>query len=130
MTETCTHSGHSDAAKRISDVATQMWQDHKWECSGKFIAVNLQGGMTSGDLYPSVTDATRFNDPRRHFFLQLHPGGIGCCEAEIMLRFHRMARESGMPQADPDARGGGKTLIPRIGTDDIVSQIRSLSRGY
>lgn len=123
------HFEHSSAAKRISEVATQLWLDNKWDCVGKFIAVNLGNGMTNKDLYPSVKDAARFNDPYKHFFLKLHPQGIGECEAEILLRFHRDARANGFPQADPQERNGGRTLIPRIGNREIISQIRAFRKG-
>jgi hypothetical protein len=126
----CPHPlGHPDAAKRMSDGACLAWAVHEWDCVGKFMAFKLEDGSTNNDLYPRKRDAVRHNDEFRHCFIALHPGGMSPCEAEIMLNFHRNAYKAGFRLADPADKNGGRSLIPRIGEQEINSQISSLAKG-
>lgn len=131
MSDTCTHPFHlhTDAAKRMADIATQKWHDDGWDSVAKFMAFNLGTGDSDGTLYPRKQDAVRHNDEFRHCFIKLHPGGMSACEAEIMLQFHRRAYDAGFRLADPDKATGGRELIPRIKRTDLAAQISALRKG-
>jgi hypothetical protein len=131
MSGTCIHPFHihSDAAKRMADAAMLAWTAGGWDSVGKFMAFSLADGSTDNVLYPRKQDAVRHNDEFRHCFICLHPAGMTACEAEIMLQFHRKAYDAGFRLADPDARSGGRDLIPRISREDIRNQVTALTKG-
>lgn len=131
MTDTrCTHPFHlhTDAARRMSDGACIAWAVYNFDSVGKFMAFKLEDGSTNHDLYPSKADAVRHNDEFTHCFIRLHPAGMTVCEAEIMLKFHRQAYDAGFRLTDPDKANGGKELIPRITSEGILGQLRTMGR--
>jgi len=124
----CPHPfGHADPAKRMSDAAMLAWETDQWDSVGKWMAFKLEDGSTDHEVYPRKQDAVRHNDEFRHCFIKLHPGGMGICEAQIMLTFHRNAYDAGFRLSDPDARNGGRDIVPRITTEGILSQMRAFS---
>jgi len=124
-------TGHSDAAKRISDACTLHWVALHWDCTRYWVAFKLEDGRSpdNNTLYDNKRDAIRHQmDEFLCLYIKLHPGGINVCEAEAALKFHRQAYLNGYRLADPDKRSGGPDLIPRIGTDKHSNQIRALKR--
>jgi hypothetical protein len=113
----------------MADAATLAWTADEWDSVGKWMAFSLADGSTDHELYPRKQDAVRHNDEFRHCFISLHPGGMSACEAEIMLQFHRKAYDAGFRLADPDAKSGGRDLIPRISREDIRNQVMALMKG-
>jgi hypothetical protein len=120
--------GHSDAAKRISDIAITGWVAHGWDgFVGHWMSFRLEDGQSDKALYPRKADAVKHVPNEFHYmFIVMHVGGMSPCEAEIMLDFHRKAYDAGFRLADPDVKTGGPDLIPRIGTPEIASQIQAL----
>jgi hypothetical protein len=117
---------HSDAAKRASDAGNQAWADGGYDGTvGKFMAFRLDNGSSDGTCYPTKQEACRFNSEYEHFFIAMHPGGLGACEAEIMLKFHRTAYDAGFPIISPDGKKAPE-LIPRIGRAEITAQIQGI----
>lgn len=128
----CSHVYHSDAARRVSDTVTQRWHDYGYEGTvGKWMAFQLSDGSSSMEIYPTMEKAQQYNAWEKHFYLVMHPGGMTPCEAEIMILFHRNAREKGFPQGNPDLTGRARkqVLIPRIGRETIAAQIQGLLKG-
>jgi hypothetical protein len=129
----CQYSGrHTDAAKRISDATLLVWTGYEWDCVGKWMTFALEDGRNRDvyTVYPTKRDAViHVDNELRYMFVKLHPGGMSMCEAEIMLQFTRKAVASGFRLTDPDARNGGRDVIPRITTEDIRAQLRALTRG-
>lgn len=121
--------GHSDAAKRVSDVSIMHWVALGWDSVHKWMAWRLSDGVSDNALYPSKRDAIRLQhgDEFQYMYLAQHPGGIAVCEAEIMLKIHRQAYDKGFRLVDPDSKQGGKGIIPRTTTEGVLTQIRSLS---
>lgn len=118
----CTRKGfgHSDAAKRVSDMINMHWSAaiaaKNWDgIISRWVVFRLQDGTGGTDLYDTKRDAVRHQpDPSRCMFLRLAPGGMGVCEAELQLRTHRQLFDNGARMADPDHVRGGPDLITRI----------------
>lgn len=128
----CTHGVHSDAARRVSDGVALVWVGYGWDCVGKWMAFRLEDGRNTDGyaVYPTKSQAvTHVDNDLRYLFVKLHPGGMAACEAEIMLQFTRKAVANGFRLTDPDARHGGRDLIPRITTENLAAQFRALRRG-
>ena len=127
--------GHTDAAKRVSDGVNlhMLASDAGWawdNVKGRFMAFRLENGATDGVLYDSKRDAVRHqSDEMLCMYIKLHGGAMTVCEAEIMLKIHRQAYSNGFRLTDPDAKNGGRDIIPRMATDKALNQIRTLNRG-
>lgn len=120
--------GHSDAAKRVAD-----WHNlHRsvgLDNVGRFIAVALSDGASDGVLYATRREAVihqRHNE-KYYAFLCIQMPSMTVCQAESFLRTHRMVYDAGMRMTDPDHRGGGKEIIPRLTQEDQRSQLYALS---
>lgn len=128
----CRHhpSGHSDDARRVSDITRLAWAVYGWELVSKWMSFSLADGKSNQEVYPSKIEAIRFAPSGvAHMFLVMHPNGMSSCEAEIMLKVHRNARRGRIAVPDLDLKNGGPDLIPRIGYDKILNQIRALEGG-
>lgn len=125
-----TPQGHSDAAKRISDACTLAWVFHGWDGTvGRWMAFKLEDGKTDHSIYDRKRDAvTHVSNELYYCFIKLHPGGMGVCEAEIMLDFTRKAVKAGFRLSDPDKANGGTDIIPRIGSESVNSQINAFRK--
>jgi hypothetical protein len=105
-----------------------MWTDKNWDCVGKWMSFSLAEGNSDRSLYDSKRDTVRHvPDEFRYMYLKLHPGGMTECEAEIMLGFYRRAYDAGFRLADPDAKSGGRDIIPRMGTREVLQQMRAFN---
>lgn len=123
--------GHSDAAKRISDT----WNMHRAAMGegsvGQWFAARLADGETDGVLYASRRAAIAYqhHNERWFAFFRIAPTYMSVCNAASVLRWHREAYGMGATLPDPDARGGGRQVIPRLRVDDHNAQIRALRTG-
>jgi hypothetical protein len=124
-------TGHTDAAKRVSDATHLQWVAGGWENTvGKWMAFKLEDGRTDNVLYDTKRDAVRHQfDEFLAFYIKLHPGGMSVCEAEVMLKVHRQIYLNGYRLTDPDAKNGGRDFIPRLSMLDVRQQVRDLIRG-
>jgi hypothetical protein len=125
--------GHTDAAKRVHDAVNLhvLANDAGWaweNCVGKWMAFKLEDGSTDNVLYGTKRDAVRHqSDEFMCMYLRLSGGGMNICEAEIMLRMHRKAYSTGFRwYPDRDSKHGGLDIIPRIGTSEVLNQIRGI----
>jgi hypothetical protein len=120
--------GHDATVKRITDMVNQRWHDNGWDgYVNHWMSFRLSDGVSNGDLYPTKRDAVKHVDNElRYLFLKMHPGGINECECDIMLTFTRDAVTNGFRLADPDAKDGGRDIIPHIATEQVHSQLRQM----
>jgi hypothetical protein len=112
--------GHSDAAKRISDVVNLHWAaavaSPEWNhVVGRWCAFRLSDGTGGMQLYDTKRDAIRYQlDEFQCMYLCMAPGGMGVCEAELQLRTCRQMYLNGHRMTDPDHKKGGRELITRV----------------
>lgn len=119
--------GHTDAAKRVSDIAVMHWVASGWDSVNKIMVFALADGRSDNVLYPRKLDAVRHQSNEfLYMYVPMHPGGINPCEAEILLKVHRQAYDNGHRWTDPDAKSGGRDLILRQGTREADIQHRFL----
>jgi len=126
---TSRQTGHTDAAKRISDTVTLHWIAGGYDnVVGKWMAFRLSDGTSDNLLYPDKLSCMRHQKGvyQHYMYLCLQPGGMGICEAEVMVKLHRNARERDIATPDINAPHGGRDLIPRIGMQEVNQQIRKL----
>lgn len=119
----CTYRlrGHSDEAKRVSDVVNLHWIANMWECIGKWVAFRLSDGKNDMALYDSKADAVRHqHDPKKRLYIRLVPGGMSLCEAEIVLRTARQMASKGW-ELDT-----GPELIRRVAPEHQQRILRQL----
>ncbi len=125
-------SGHTDAAKRISDACMMHWIAQGWDSTKYWVAFKLEDGRSpdNNTLYDNKRDAVRHQmDEFLCLYVKLHPGGMNVCEVEAFLKIHRQAYLNGYRLQDPMHKKGGPDIIPRVGSDSLRDQIRSLVRG-
>src|SRR5271168_972387 len=125
--------GHSDAAKRISDTINLHWAAgmaaRDWhEVVGGWAAFRLSDCTGGTQLYDTKSDAIRFQlDEFQCIYLCMAPGGMGICEAEILLKTHRQMYVNGYRLADPDSKRGGRDMITRVAGEHRVRVLRMLA---
>ena len=121
--------GHSDAAKRLSDI----YRLHKtaggraaW---GRWIAVALADGRSDHVLYDSKTDAVRHQRHNEQWFCFtcIGPADLSPCDAEEWLAIHRMYYDAGLRLPDPSDRRGGRDVIVRATAEDQRSLVASIA---
>jgi hypothetical protein len=115
-----------DAGKRLAGIVnTYVACRNPWELKDIVLAVRLADGSTDGNLYDSQQDAVRHSDETRCFYFHFkgNIGGIDPREAAIVIQFHREARESGLPQADPDRKEAVTPFLSTYG-HDIYSRVQ------
>lgn len=122
---------HSDAAKRTSDAYRLHRLADPYGSVGHWFACRLTDGVTDQTLYDSKSDCIRHQHHNEQYyaFVQIVPSDMTPCDAETFLRVQRRLYEKGIRQADPDAKGGGKVMIPRLTREDMGAQMRSIMRG-
>jgi hypothetical protein len=127
----CRVEPHSDAAKRVSDT----YNLHRTagdalgiEAVGKWFACRLDEGTSDGVLYDSKSDCIRHqhHNEQMYMFSKIVPSTMTYCDAEVMLRVSRRAYDKGLRLVDPDHANGGKELIKRNTTEDMLA----LARGF
>lgn len=120
--------GHSDAAKRFSDV----YNLHRAAGTRRgWIAVALADGSSDNEVYDSRAEAVRFKFPRERwfFYCTLQQPSMSVCAAESLLRYQRIMNEVAGAHTDRDAPGGGLEVIPRLSAEDMEAQIRAVRTG-
>lgn len=120
--------GHSDEAKRFSDV----YNLHRAAGTRQgWIAVALADGSSDGEVYDSRAEAVRFKFPRERwfFYCTLQQPSMSVCAAEALLRYQRIMNEMAGAHTDRDAPGGGLEIIPRLCNEDIEAQIQAVRTG-
>lgn len=117
--------GHSDAAKRVSDI----YNLHKSAGApvGHWIAVQLGDGSSDGCAYPDKAAAVwhQHNSESWFAFIKLHPGSLSVCQAESLLEWQRHANR--LRTNDRDYRRGGLDVIPRLTVEDHYRQMAALT---
>jgi hypothetical protein len=122
--------GHTDAAKRISDAVNMHFHIMGFDCKRFWIACRLEDGKGGETLYDNKRDAVRHQiDEFRCIYICLTGAPMGVCEAEILLRTHRLAYSNGYRLADPDTAAGGRDIIPRVALQHRLTTIRALEKG-
>lgn len=121
--------GHSDAAKRFSDV----YNLHRAAGTRRgWIAVALADGSSDGTVYISRHEAVTFKFPRERWFFYCtlsEAPSMTVCAAESLLRYKRIMNELDAAHTDRDAPGGGLEVIPRLASEDQEAQIRAVRTG-
>ena len=127
--------GHSDAAKRISDVhnthllageAYRAFSDRNPHI-GLVFACRLNDGTSDDVLYESLADAVRHQRHNENWyaFLRVTPGGMSVCATASLLRIHRQVYDAGGRMSGTDVP---RVAIPRLTTEDVTEQIRALEQ--
>lgn len=118
--------GHSDAAKRLSD----LYNLHKTAGAARgWLAIKLENGDSDGRIYETRAEAVFWckHNERRYFFCTLQAPSMSVCAAESLLRYKRIMNE--IEAADRDAPHGGMEVIPRLSAEDQEAQIRAVLSG-
>ena len=115
--------GHSDAAKRFSDV----YNLHRAAGTTRgWIAVAYADGSSSGDVYESraeaVADCWPYED--RCFYATLSEPSMSVCAAEAILRWRRIMAE--MEKPDRELPHGGLEVIPHADLAGQETQIEAV----
>lgn len=124
-------SGHSDAAKRVSDTYNLHTSVDRYGAIGKWFAVSLQEGISDGTLYDSKSDCVRHQHHNENYYayISIKPRSMSVCDAEIFLNVQRRLYKVGLRMADPNDRHGGRELIKRASVEDMRSLVRSVETG-
>lgn len=54
---------------------------------------------------------------------------MNVCEAEIVLKTHRMAYDAGFRLTDPDSVSGGRDIIPHVTVKDRQKTLDAFTKG-
>ena len=127
--------GHSDAAKRVSDVnnlhlvAGQGFARNP--NVGRFFCARLSDGVSDGVLYDTYGDCVRHQhgDEQWRAYFRLSPGGMTVCAAESQLYTHRLFFDRGWRLPDPHDPRGGRTPITLESAENHRAMITALERG-
>lgn len=116
--------GHSDAAKRISDIYNLHRLADPYGNIGSWFASALTDGESDMVLYDSKQDAVKHQHHNENYYtyMQIVPSMMTPCEAEVMLKIARMAYDKGFRVTDGMSK---RDLIRRLGWEDQVA----LSKG-
>jgi hypothetical protein len=122
---------HSDAAKRAFDAYALHVMADSGNCVGRWLAVALEDGHSDGVLYDNRRDCVihQHHNEMYYAYMQITPGSTNVCELEVFLKVHREMHSKGIRLTDPDHRAGGRTVIPRLTTEDQRSQLHSIRSG-
>jgi hypothetical protein len=119
---------HSDAAQRVSDQYNLHLIGAGQDAVRQWFAVALADGRSDGVLYGGKQAAVRHqrHDEDYYAYIQIGPSSMSPCEAASFLGTNRALYDKGMRMADPDHRGGGHELIPRVMVEDQRAQVAAL----
>jgi hypothetical protein len=118
------HGGHSDAAKRLSDLV------NLHVCAGVsrgVIAAALSDGRSDNVVYPDRATAVshQHHNERWYAFIRLNPSSMSVCAAESVMRFQRQQAE--IAPAQLRERNGGLEVIPRLTIEDHQRQLAAMA---
>ena len=118
---------HSDAAKACSDAVNLHVSALGFDAMGKWVAVSLATGKSDGVLYDLKRDAIRHQlHEQVCAYVCIPPTGMNVCDAENYMALHRRLYKAGMGIIDPDAKNGGKSVIPRLTREHQMRQMSAL----
>jgi hypothetical protein len=122
--ENRTSEGHSDAAKRVSDIYSLHRVADPYGNIGSWFAAALADGTSDMVLYDSKQSAIKHQHHNENYysFIQVVPAMMTPCETEVMLKIARMLYDKGNRQTDGNSK---RDLIRRLGWEDQVA----LSKG-
>jgi hypothetical protein len=122
--ENRTPEGHSDAAKRVSDIYSLHRVADPYGNIGSWFAAALADGTSDMVLYDSKQSAISHQHHNENYytFIQVVPAMMTPCETEVMLKIARMLYDKGNRQTDGNSK---RELIRRLGWEDQVA----LSKG-
>jgi hypothetical protein len=115
--------GHTDAAKRLSDIYNLHRIGSPYGSIGRWFAVALIDGRGDGELYDSKSDCVfhQGHNEQYYTFIKIVPSTMSECEAEVMMSVARRAYDNGLRLADPDSKSGGHELIKRTSIEDMLN---------
>lgn len=118
------HGGHTDAARRLSDV----YNLHKAAGSpvGWIFSVALSDGSGGDELFATKAEAVDYYFPWEDWraYLKLGPQSMDVCEAESVMAWQRQT--SALGTTGRDYRRGGLEVIPRLNVEDMARQYAAL----
>jgi hypothetical protein len=132
VSATCPHNGqHSDAAKRVYDTYTLHRMAAGDNAYGQWMACALSDGRSDNTLYDSRGEAVRHqkHNEDRYVFIPIRPGSFTLCDAETLLKCHRLLAATQKALIDRDHPAGGRQIIPRLTTEDQRSSVLSILTG-
>jgi hypothetical protein len=126
-----TDAEHTDAAKRCSDEYRLHRLADPIGSIGHFIAIALADGSSDHVLYESRGDAVTHQHHNEEFYAYVHigPHDMNACQAESFLMTNRAMYKAGIRLTDRDHPAGGRVMIPRLTTEDMQAQMRSILSG-
>jgi len=118
--------GHSDAAKRISDLYNLHRLAIGLDAVGKYFASALSDGRSDDTLYDTKRECVRHQHHNEQYytFIRIGPQSMTVCDAEVMLKTARTLHDNGLKMADPDHARGGPDVIKRLSVEDQMAQSR------
>jgi hypothetical protein len=132
LTTTCPrHGEHSDAAKRVHDTYTLHRMAADNDGLGKWFAAALADGRSDNVLYDNRGEAVRHqkHNEDRYVFIPIRPGQFTICDAQTLLKCHRLLAETQKAMLDRDHYAGGRQVIPRLTLEDQRSSVHSILFG-
>jgi hypothetical protein len=114
--------GHSDAAKRASDVVNLHVMALGIEAFGGIVAIALADGSSDGVLYDNYEAAVthQHGNEQRFFYIRVPPRGLPVCDAESLLHSWRTLAAAGF------RTDAGRQPIPRLTVEDHRKQMLRL----
>jgi hypothetical protein len=90
----------TDAGRRMAEAHNKARADGG---QGRFIAVRISDGHTTGDVYDTRDDAIRHTGgfASLYAFCRINPGPMQPAEGTAWLALHRRAADAGMPLTGP-----------------------------
>lgn len=118
------HGGHSDAAKRLSDLVNLHVAAG---VTRGVIAVALSDGKSDNVVYPDRASAVahQHHNERWYAFIRLQPASMSVCAAESVMRFQR--QQAAIAPAQLGDRNGGLEVIPRLNLEDVETQLAAMA---
>lgn len=123
----CEYVTHSDSARRCADTVNLHLAAIGFDAHRRWVAVRLADGDSDGELYDTKLQAVRHQaDEQLCAYVRIPPNRMTPCDAESFLVFHRKAYKAGFRLTDPDARSGGRSIIPRVTCEDQRKQVTAM----
>lgn len=121
----------SDAGKRVSAEYNMHRVADPHGSIGKWFAVKLTDGSTDHVLYDNRAECIRHQHHNEQYYayVQIGPWQMSPMDAQTFMRKHREMYSAGIRLVDPDATGGGKSIIKRLTKYDEARQHRSMIIG-
>jgi hypothetical protein len=122
----CKQTVHSDAAKRISDTYSMHRLADPIGSVRHWFAVALADGTSDNTVYDTRLEALthQHHNEYYYFFIQIVPGMLNECDAELMLSGARKMQGARNSLMDRDHPAGGLEPINRLSAEDQMAQLR------